>query len=159
MESSDDEIIENNSYEDEFDLNTIENKPSNEKKVPIKSDKNPPKNNSNQIKTSNTVISSQQSPKSKQIISVSVILPKKTQNTKRNINKNNNSNNPFRNPETKPKFKTSNEVYQEIKSDIDVTNHNNVILNKNEKTNIINNNTIGNKKNGKIKTPDSSLSQ
>ena len=78
---------------------------------------------------------SKKSPKKNQIVSVSVILPKKT-NPKRNTNtKNNNNkndNNPFRNPETKPKFKTSNEVYQEIKADIDVQNHNNVINNKKE---------------------------
>ena len=142
MESSDEEIIENNYYDDEYDQKTIENKNSKDKNVEIKSNIKPPKNNINQIKSSNTIPSSQQSPKTKQIISVSVILPKKTQNTKRNINKNNNSNNPFRNPETKPKFKTSNEVYQEIKDDIDVTNHNNIISNKKEH----NNNNINSKK-------------
>ena len=70
-------------------------------------------------------ISSKQSPKAKQIISVSVILPKNTQGQNRNtniklnnnnINKSSNNNNPFRNPETKPKFKAASEIYQEIKS-------------------------------------------
>ena len=130
MESSDDEIIENNYYEDEYDTKPIEQKNPKEKNTQIKSNINIPKNNTNnnnQIKPSKT-ISSLQQPQKKQIISVSVILPKKTTNTKRNINKNNKSNNPFRNPESKPKFKTSNEVYQEIKGEIDLSNHNNIII-------------------------------
>ena len=89
MESSDDEIIENNSYEDEYDTKPPEKKSSKEKDPKIKSNLNLQNNNTNnQIKSSNT-ISSLQQPQKKQIISVSVILPKKTTNTKRNINKNN----------------------------------------------------------------------
>ena len=77
MESSDDEIIENNSYEDEYDTKPPEKKSSKEKDPKIKSNLNLQNNNTNnQIKSSNT-ISSLQQPQKKQIISVSVILPKK----------------------------------------------------------------------------------
>ena len=143
--SEDEEIIENNCDEDEFDSQIpLEQKAS----VNVKADKNnlnkKVENNNNkennknlaQIKNSNTaILSSKKSAKNKQIISVSVILPKNTQTQRRytklnnNINKNNN---PFRNPESKPKLKTPIEVYQEVKTDIDVKNNNNVLNTKKE---------------------------
>ena len=153
MESSDEEeIIENNSYDDELDPKEIGQKPSNINNPKIISKLKPQNNNLTnnnikQVKNTNTSkISSKQSPKPKQIISVSVILPKNTQPPKKNLTtKNNNSNitknsnNPFRNQGTKPKFKASNEIYQEVKNDIDIQNNNNVLIVKKESNNIINN--------------------
>ena len=155
MESSDDEIIENNCYEDEIEPNSPEKKQEKIKNIKLKSSPKPSNNNNEQIKNTNTApTAKKQIAKTKQIISVSVILPKKTQNPKRNTNTksnnnntNKNSNNPFSNPETKPKFKPANEVYQEIKSDIDIQNHNNVLLVKKENNG---NNTMRNNTN-KIK--------
>ena len=162
MESSDDEIIDNNNYDEEFEVNLSEKKSSNDdnNKITNQIPQNNNDKNNVQIKNSNTVlISKKQNPKSKQIVSVSVILPKKTQNQKRitntkvinnNINKNNN--NPFRNQETRPKFKTSNEVYQEIKTDIDIQNHNNVLLIKKESNNAIKKNLTNKIKKNKIES-------
>ena len=143
--SEDEEIIENNYYDDEFDSKiTLEQKTQENEKA-IKNNLNKKiQNNSNnnnitnlnQIKKGNTAtLSSKPSAKNKQIISVSVILPKNTQVQKKYTKINNNinkSNNPFRNPESKPRFKTPIEVYQEVKADIDIKNNNNVILNKKE---------------------------
>ena len=142
--SEDEEIIENNCDEDEFDsqipleqkvsVNVKVDNNNLNKKVENNNSNSNKENNKNltQIKNSNTsILSSKKSAKNKQIISVSVILPKNTQTqrryTKLNINKNNN---PFRNPESKPKLKTPIEVYQEVKTDIDVKNNNNVLNTK-----------------------------
>ena len=144
MESSDEEeIIENNSYDGELEPKETEQKPLNMNNSKTNSNQKPQNNNLTnnnikQIKNANTSkISSKQNPKSKQIISVSVILPKNTQppkksiiNTKINNNSNapKNENNPFRNQGTKPKFKSPNEIYQEVKNDIDIQNNNNVLI-------------------------------
>ena len=92
MESSDEEeIIENNYYDDELDPKEIGQKPSNINNPKIISNLKPQNNNLTnnnikQVKNTNTSkISSKQSPKPKQIISVSVILPKNTQPQKKNL--------------------------------------------------------------------------
>ena len=100
--SEDEEIIENNYDDDEFDSKiTLEQKTQENEKA-IKNNLNKKiQNNSNnnnttnlnQIKKGNTAtLSSKPSAKNKQIISVSVILPKNTQVQKKYTKINNNIN-------------------------------------------------------------------
>ena len=144
MESSDDEIIENYSDDEEMENIIIETKMSKNTKIQSKqiSSQN---QKSNPIKNANTLTKSNnnnnsnnanKSAKSKQIVKISVILPQKTQMVNKPINQtsidnilNKNNTNPFKNPETKPKFKNVNELYNEIKVDIDKKNNNNNIIN------------------------------
>ena len=147
MESSDDEIIDNNNDEGDFDIKLPESKAIKSNKIQIKPNPKPtndiPKANTQVKNVSIASLSLKQSPKSKQIISVSIVNPKNAQTIKKNsiskLNNNNipkTNNNPFRNPETKPKFKSINEVYQEVKNDIDIANNNNVLMVKKESNNI-----------------------
>ena len=88
-------------------------------------------------------------------VNINIIVPLKTEvmnntsstplNNNINNNSNSNNNNPFKNPNTKPKFKNANDIYNELKEDIDKKNHNNIMVN-----NETNNNN--NKKFNKNKT-------
>ena len=143
MESNNDNIIDNNIEGEEIKNNIKQSKTKNNKKIK-KITKN---NNFSSIKTSNTMVNnnnfnSNQLGKKKQIVSVNIIFPQKTPMLKKT--KNNqitlDNNNPFQNPKTKPKFKSPNQLYQEIKNNVDKKIHNNVILYNNENNNFQNNN-------------------
>ena len=82
---------------------------------------------------------------------INIILPQKTEEmnntsiTPYSNNINSNINNPFKNPNTKPKFKNANDIYNELKEEIDKKNHNNDIV-------INGSNSNNNKKYNKNKT-------
>ena len=159
MESYDDEIIDNNIQDEEIKNNIKQSKTKNNKKIK----KITQNNNGPSIKSTNTMVNnnnnsnSNQLGKSKQIVSVNIILPQKTQTLKKNKNNqiNLDNNNPFQDPKTKPKFKSPNQLYQEIKNNIDKKIHNNVILCNNENNKLQNNN----KKFNKNKTENIPLQQ
>ena len=68
--------------------------------------------------------------KNKRIVLVNINLPQKTQMLKKNKNNqiNLDNNNPFQDPKTQPKFKIPNQLYQEIKNNIDKKIHNTFIF-------------------------------
>ena len=89
MESSDDEIIDNNNDEGDFDIKLPESKAIKSNKIQIKPNPKPtndiPKANTQVKNVSIASLSLKQSPKSKQIISVSIVNPKNAQTIKKNM--------------------------------------------------------------------------